>query len=30
MRVKCPSCNAEMDLDVLLAHEEGRHVAHLE
>lgn len=26
MRVKCPSCNAEMDLDVLLAHEEGRHV----
>lgn len=26
MRLKCPSCNAEMDLDVLLAHEEGRHV----
>jgi len=26
MRLKCPACNAEMDLDVLLAHEEGRHV----
>jgi hypothetical protein len=26
MRLKCPGCNAEMDLDVLLAHEEGRHV----
>jgi len=26
MRLKCPTCNAEMDLDVLLAHEEGRHV----
>ena len=26
MRVTCPSCRAEMDLDVLLSHEEGRHV----
>ena len=26
MRLKCPACSAEMDLDVLLAHEEGRHV----
>jgi hypothetical protein len=26
MRLKCPACHAEMDLDVLLAHEESRHV----
>lgn len=25
MKLQCPSCLAEMDLDVLLAHEEGRH-----
>ena len=25
MRLQCPACSAEMDLDVLLAHEEGRH-----
>lgn len=26
MRLTCPACRAEMDLDVLLSHEEGRHV----
>lgn len=26
MKLQCPACAAEMDLDVLLAHEEGRHV----
>lgn len=25
MRVTCPSCGADMDLDVLLAHEDSRH-----
>lgn len=26
MKLQCPACSAEMDLDVLLAHDEGRHV----
>lgn len=26
MRLQCPACSAEMDLDVLLSHDEGRHV----
>lgn len=26
MKVRCPACSAEMDLDVLMAHEEGRMV----